>query len=241
MAATRPTGSSSATRWRRKYPLNYPKQGGLRAQHVHRPALRPHRGRGDRHHRRRPAPDVGGPVLPRRATPATGSAAAAPAPWASASRPRSAPSSPARTRRSWADRRRRRLPDDPWRSSPPLAIHKLPVKMPDPQQPLPGHGPAVAGALLREPPLRRRPRGQSGLREARRRPTASRRLRIRRPADVDRILKQALAYNDGPCLVDGGGRQGRQRLPDDPGRRARSSDMIIEPPKHKLEKPEGST
>ena len=45
-------------------------------------------------------------------------------------------------------------------------------------------------------------------------------LRIRRPGDIDRKLKEALAYNDGPVRGRGRGREGGQRLPDDPGRRA---------------------
>ena len=27
-------------------------------------------------------------------------------------------------------------------------------------------------------------------------------LRITRPNDVDRVLKEAMAYNDGPCLIE---------------------------------------
>ena len=65
-------------------------------------------------------------------------------------------------------------------------------------------------------------------------------LRIRRPAEVDRVLKAAMAWNDGPVRGRGRGDQGGQRLPDDPGRR-RAADMIIERPKQKMAKPEGST
>ena len=46
-------------------------------------------------------------------------------------------------------------------------------------------------------------------------------LRITRPGDVDRMLKEARAYNDGPVRGGRRGREGGQRLPDDPGRRAR--------------------
>ena len=44
-------------------------------------------------------------------------------------------------------------------------------------------------------------------------------FRVRRPAEVDRVLKAAMDYNDGPCLVDAEVDQGGQRLPDDPRRR----------------------
>ena len=43
--------------------------------------------------------------------------------------------------------------------------------------------------------------------------------RIKRPAEVDRVLKAAMAWNDGPLPRRGRGDQGGQRLPDDPGRR----------------------
>ena len=77
-----------------------PKQGGLRAQHVL-DRLDKLGGRDcHHHHRRRPAPDVGGAVLPAPPRTATGCRPAAPARWASASRRRSARSSPTRTRRS---------------------------------------------------------------------------------------------------------------------------------------------
>ena len=51
--------------WRAKYPLGYEDSHRLRDQApVHDPgAVRGHRRRGGRHQRRRPAPDVGGPVL----------------------------------------------------------------------------------------------------------------------------------------------------------------------------------
>ena len=44
-------------------------------------------------------------------------------------------------------------------------------------------------------------------------------LRIRRPADVNRVLAEAHAYTAGPVRGRGRGREGGQRLPDDPGRR----------------------
>ncbi|MHC4422537.1 MAG: biosynthetic-type acetolactate synthase large subunit [Planctomycetota bacterium] len=65
-------------------------------------------------------------------------------------------------------------------------------------------------------------------------------LRIRRPADVDRILKQAHEYDDGPCLVVAEVVKEDNVFPMIPAGGS-ASEMIIERPKHKLEKPEGST
>jgi acetolactate synthase-1/2/3 large subunit len=65
-------------------------------------------------------------------------------------------------------------------------------------------------------------------------------LRIRRPADVDRILKEAHDYQDGPCVVVAEVVKEDNVFPMIPAG-ASVSEMIIEPPKHKLEKPTGST
>jgi acetolactate synthase I/II/III large subunit len=65
-------------------------------------------------------------------------------------------------------------------------------------------------------------------------------FRIRRAADVDRILKQAMDYNDGPCLVDAEVVKEDNVFPMIPAGAA-LRDMIIERPKEKLEKPTGST
>ena len=65
-------------------------------------------------------------------------------------------------------------------------------------------------------------------------------LRIRRPADVDRILREAHAYRDGPCVVVAEVVKEDNVFPMIPAGAA-VSEMIIEPPKHKLEKPTGST
>jgi acetolactate synthase I/II/III large subunit len=63
---------------------------------------------------------------------------------------------------------------------------------------------------------------------------------IRRPADVERILQQALDYNDGPCLIEAECIKTENVFPMIPAGAA-LEDMMIEPPKHKLEKPAGST
>ena len=65
-------------------------------------------------------------------------------------------------------------------------------------------------------------------------------LRIRRPADVDRVLERARAYRDGPCVVVAEVVQEDNVFPMIPAG-APVSGMLIERPKHKLEKPTGST
>jgi acetolactate synthase-1/2/3 large subunit len=65
-------------------------------------------------------------------------------------------------------------------------------------------------------------------------------FRIRRPADVDRILKQARDYDEGPCVVVAEVVKEDNVFPMIPAGAA-VSEMLIEPPKHKLAKPEGST
>ena len=65
-------------------------------------------------------------------------------------------------------------------------------------------------------------------------------FRIRRPADVDRILKQAIDYRDGPCVVVAEVVKEDNVFPMIPAG-APLSGMITEKPKHKLEKPTGST
>ncbi|HET6151153.1 MAG TPA: biosynthetic-type acetolactate synthase large subunit [Polyangia bacterium] len=64
--------------------------------------------------------------------------------------------------------------------------------------------------------------------------------RIKRPAEVDRILKAAMAYNDGPCVVEAEVIKEDNVFPMIPAG-APLRDMIIERPKQKMAKPEGST
>jgi acetolactate synthase-1/2/3 large subunit len=64
--------------------------------------------------------------------------------------------------------------------------------------------------------------------------------RIRRGGDVDRVLKAAMAYNDGPCVIDAEVVPEENVFPMIPAG-ASLREMIIERPKHKLEKPTGST
>ncbi len=65
-------------------------------------------------------------------------------------------------------------------------------------------------------------------------------LRIRRPGDVDRILKEAQAYNEGPCIVVAEVVKEDNVFPMIPAGAA-LSEMLVEKPRHRLEKPEGST
>ena len=64
--------------------------------------------------------------------------------------------------------------------------------------------------------------------------------RIKRPGDVDRILQQADAYDEGPCVVVAEVVKEDNVFPFIPAG-ATLSDMIIEKPTEKLAKPTGST
>jgi acetolactate synthase I/II/III large subunit len=64
--------------------------------------------------------------------------------------------------------------------------------------------------------------------------------RIKRAADVDRVLKKAMEYNDGPCLIDAEVVKEDNVFPMIPAGAA-LKDMITERPKVKLDKPTGST
>ncbi len=63
---------------------------------------------------------------------------------------------------------------------------------------------------------------------------------IKRPADVTRMLEKALAYNDGPILIHAECVKTDNVFPMIPAGAA-LEDMIIEAPKYKMEKPTGST
>lgn len=65
-------------------------------------------------------------------------------------------------------------------------------------------------------------------------------FRIRRSADVRRIIGAALAYNDGPCIIDVEVEKEDNVFPMIPSGAA-LSEMILELPKVKLAKPVGST
>jgi acetolactate synthase-1/2/3 large subunit len=64
--------------------------------------------------------------------------------------------------------------------------------------------------------------------------------RIRRPADVDRVLEQAHAYDAGPCVVVAEVVKEDNVFPMIPAG-ASVAEMLVEKPKEKLGKPEGST
>jgi acetolactate synthase-1/2/3 large subunit len=65
-------------------------------------------------------------------------------------------------------------------------------------------------------------------------------LRIRRPADIDRKLREAQSYDDGPCVVVAEVIREDSVFPWIPAG-APVSAMLLEPPKERLEKPSGST
>lgn len=57
-------------------------------------------------------------------------------------------------------------------------------------------------------------------------------FRIRRSADVRRILRAALEYNEGPCVIDAEVEKEDNVFPMIPSGAA-VKDMILEPPRHK--------
>ena len=63
---------------------------------------------------------------------------------------------------------------------------------------------------------------------------------IKRPADVSRILQKALDYNEGPCLIHAECYKTDNVFPMIPAG-APLEDMLIEPPRQKMAKPVGST
>ncbi len=64
--------------------------------------------------------------------------------------------------------------------------------------------------------------------------------RIKRAGDVDKVLKAAMAYDQGPCLVEAEVVKEDNVFPMIPAGAA-LKDMMIERPKHRLDKPQGST
>ncbi len=64
--------------------------------------------------------------------------------------------------------------------------------------------------------------------------------RVKRAGDVDKVLKAAMAYDDGPCLVEAEVVKEDNVFPMIPAGAA-LKDMMIERPRHRLEKPQGST
>ena len=65
-------------------------------------------------------------------------------------------------------------------------------------------------------------------------------FRIKRSADVKKVLKAALAYNDGPCIIDAEVEKHDNVFPMVPAG-APLRDMVLEQPKRKMEKPTGGT
>jgi acetolactate synthase-1/2/3 large subunit len=65
-------------------------------------------------------------------------------------------------------------------------------------------------------------------------------FRIKRNADVTRILEKALAYRDGPCIIEAEVEKEDNVFPMIPAG-ASIAEMVLEAPKKKMEKPTGST
>ena len=65
-------------------------------------------------------------------------------------------------------------------------------------------------------------------------------FRIKRNADVSKILAAALAYNDGPCIIEAEVEKEDNVFPMIPAGSA-ISEMVLEAPKKKMARPEGST
>jgi len=65
-------------------------------------------------------------------------------------------------------------------------------------------------------------------------------IRIKRPADVTRKIKEALNYNDGPVVVHAEVIKQDNVFPMIPAGGA-AEDMLIDRPKKQMDKPEGST
>ena len=65
-------------------------------------------------------------------------------------------------------------------------------------------------------------------------------FRVRRPADVKKIVKESLAYNEGPCLIHAEVIKEDNVFPMIPSGGS-VEDMIVSQPKKQLQKPKGST
>ena len=65
-------------------------------------------------------------------------------------------------------------------------------------------------------------------------------FKLKRPADVTKVVKQALEYNDGPCIIHAEVAKQDNVFPMIPAGGA-AADMIIDRPKEKMAKPKGST
>lgn len=63
---------------------------------------------------------------------------------------------------------------------------------------------------------------------------------IKRPSDVDKIIKRAMEYNDGPCIINAEVVKEDNVYPMIPAG-ASVSELLLEAPKEKMAKPSGST
>ncbi len=65
-------------------------------------------------------------------------------------------------------------------------------------------------------------------------------FRIKRPAEIKKVLKEAMAYNEGPCIIHAEVVKQDNVYPMIPAGGS-THDMILSAPKHKMAKPKGST
>ena len=65
-------------------------------------------------------------------------------------------------------------------------------------------------------------------------------FRIKRTADIDKVLRQALAYDEGPCVIHAECEKEDNVFPMIPAGAA-LTDMLVEAPRQKLAQPKGST
>lgn len=65
-------------------------------------------------------------------------------------------------------------------------------------------------------------------------------LTLKRPADIKKVLKRAMEYNDGPCVINAECVKEENVYPMIPAGKP-IEDMLIDAPKYRMEKPTGST
>ncbi|MGQ9590259.1 MAG: biosynthetic-type acetolactate synthase large subunit [Planctomycetota bacterium] len=65
-------------------------------------------------------------------------------------------------------------------------------------------------------------------------------LKLREPSEIRSVLRRAMEYNDGPCVIDAEVEKTDNVFPMIPAGKA-LDDVLVEPPRRRLEKPPGST
>ena len=190
-------------KWRAKKCLSYKNSDDfIMPQYAHPAAVRAHQGsRHLHHHRGRPASDVGGAVLPLRgAQPLDDLGRARHHGLRPAGRHRRADGAPQVARHRHC--RRCLDPDEHPGDVDGRAVPAAGQGV-HPQQPVHGHGAAVAAAAARQPHLARATPRRCRTSSSWRRPTAASASGASKPADLDDAIKAMLkAPNDRPVLFD---------------------------------------